>query len=126
MFNHVILTKILIHFSGAHPPSSTSNIIIIITITKLFCVDAEIVTLPKQQSMSISKYKLIDKKKLETKLIRANTKQQHYYQNKNNNSNKEISPQIAQFFLDAILMVIYIRIVLVFPLRASMPSQTFL
>ena len=109
-----------------HPPSSTSNIIIIITITKLFCVDAEIVTLPKQQSMSISKYKLIDKKKLETKLIRANTKQQHYYQNKNNNSNKEISPQIAQFFLDAILMVIYIRIVLVFPLRASMPSQTFL
>ena len=66
-----------------HPPSSTSNIIIIITITKLFCVDAEIVTLPKQQSMSISKYKLIDKKKLETKLIRANTKQQHYYQNKN-------------------------------------------
>ena len=57
-----------------HPPSSTSNIIIIIiifivviiiiiiTITKLFCVDAEIVTLPKQQSMSISKYKLIDKK----------------------------------------------------------------
>ena len=120
-----------------HPPSSTSNIIIIIiiivviiiiiiTITKLFCVDAEIVTLPKQQSMSISKYKLIDKKKLETKLIRANTKQQHYYQNKNNNSDKKISPQIAQFFLDAILMVIYIRIVLVFPLRASMPSQTFL